>query len=129
METNVQVVKSYFESLAKGDLQRLSSLLADDIIWHQPGKGELSKRYQGKDEVFSLFGKFMEKSANTFKIDQVERIMSNSDWVSATLHFSAKRGDKSISMAGVDLMRIQNGKIKEVLLFSGDQQAEDAFWS
>jgi hypothetical protein len=31
-------------------------------------------------------------------------------------------------MDGVDVMKFENGKIKEVFLFSADQTAEDAFW-
>lgn len=34
----------------------------------------------------------------------------------------------SRSMDGVDVMKFENGKIKEVFLFSADQTAEDAFW-
>lgn len=33
-----------------------------------------------------------------------------------------------MSMAGVDVLRLKDGKIVEMWLFSGDQQAEDAFW-
>lgn len=123
-----EVVQSYFDSLASGDLQKLGSLLSDDIIWHQPGKGQLSKTYRGKGEVFALFGKFMEISKGSFKIDHVESIMANGDLVTATLRFSAKNGKSEIAMNGVDLMKVENGKIKEVFLFSGDQKAEDAFW-
>lgn len=124
----VEVVKSYFSSLANGDLQTLGSLLAEDIVWHQPGNGELSKTYNGKSEVFGLFGKFMEISQGTFKIDCVDSIMENGPFVAATLHFSAKNKKGEISMNGVDLMRVEHGKIKEVYLFSGDQKTEDAFW-
>lgn len=124
----VEIVKGYFDSLAKGDLQKLGSLLADNIVWHQPGNGKLSKTYKGKSEVFALFGKFMEISAGSFKIDKVESIMANGDLVAATLHFSAKSKKGEISMNGLDLMKVENGQIKEVYLFSGDQKAEDAFW-
>ena len=31
-------------------------------------------------------------------------------------------------MNGVDVMKIEDGKIKEVFLFSEDQEAEDQFW-
>jgi uncharacterized protein len=31
-------------------------------------------------------------------------------------------------MEGVDLLRIADGKVAEVWLFSADQAAEDAFW-
>ena len=124
-----ETVQTYFDSLAKGDLQKLGSLLSEDIIWHQPGNGELSKVYRGKSEVFALFGKFMEISQGSFKIDRVDSIMSNGSFVAAALHFSAKNGKGEISMSGVDLMRVENEKIKEVFLFSEDQKAEDAFWN
>lgn len=127
--TNIQVAQKYFESLAKGDLQTLGSLFADNVIWHQPGQGSLSKTYYGKQELFPLFGKLMDISEGTFKIDSVKSIMANGNLVTAVLHFSAhKSNGKSISMDGVDLMKIEDGLIKEVHLFSGDQKAEDEFW-
>ena len=125
---NKEVVQTYFNCLAKGDLNRLGELFADDVIWHQPGQGQLSKTYHGKEQLFALFGQFMTISQGSFKIDEVKNIMVNGDFVTAILHFSANRPGGNISMDGVDLMKIQSGKIKEVWLFSGDQEAEDAFW-
>ena len=127
---NISKVQEYFEALSKGDLARLGNLLADDVIWHQPGQGKLSKTYFGKSAVFELFGQFMEISQNSFKIDSVKELMGNGNLVTATLQFSAKKPNgQSISMAGIDLMKVENGKIKEVFLFSSDQEAEDAFWA
>ncbi len=58
----------------------------------------------------------MEISAGTFKIDAVQNVMANDDLVAATLHFSAQKPNgQHISMNGVDLMKIQNGQIKEVI--------------
>ena len=125
---NIEVVNKYFGSLANGDLATLGSLLAEDIVWHQPGQGKLSKTYRGKQEVFGLFGQFMEISQGSFRIDSVKAIMANENLVTAILHFSAQKPNASISMDGVDLMKIEDGKIKEVWLFSGDQAAEDNFW-
>jgi len=125
---NIKIVTQYFESLKTGNMELLASLLDDGIIWHQPGNGKLSGTYNGKQAVFGLFGKFMEISKGSFRIDSVKNIMANGDLVTATLHFSANKSGSSISMDGVDLMRIENTKIKEVFLFSSDQEAEDKFW-
>jgi ketosteroid isomerase-like protein len=126
---NTALVQKYFDSLAKGDLETLGSLFSEDVIWHQPGNGKLSKTYQGKDKVFGLFGQFMEISQGSFRIDSVNTVMANGAFVAATLHFSAKKeGGQSISMDGVDLMKVEDGKIKEVFLFSADQESEDQFW-
>ncbi|MFB6718624.1 hypothetical protein ACFCV3_00600 [Kribbella sp. NPDC056345] len=51
--------------------------------------------------------------------------MANGDLVAASIRFVGRHGD---AMDGVDLLRIQDGKIIEMRLFSGDQAAEDAFW-
>lgn len=126
----IETVKQYFEALRTGNLALLGSLFADDVIWHQPGSGKLSGTHRGKKAVFDLFGQFVEISGGSFKIDQVSSIMGNGSQVAAVLHFSArKKSGESISMDGVDLMRIENGKIAEVYLFSGDQAAEDRFWN
>jgi uncharacterized protein len=126
---NTQTVEQYFHSLAAGNFELLGSLLADDIVWHQPGRGSLSGTHTGKAAVFSLFGKFMEISEGSFKIDGVSSVMENGALVTATVEFSAaKKNGAKIAMGGVDLMKVENGKIKEVHLFSGDQAAEDAFW-
>lgn len=128
-QTPIQVVETYFKSLAAGDLQTLGSLFKEDVIWNQPGSGKLSGRYCGKNEVFGLFGNFMQLSQGSFKINAVDSIMQNRNLVTATLAFSAqKQTGEAISMKGIDLMRIEEGKIAEVTLFSEDQQAEDEFW-
>jgi len=123
------VVESYFEYLQIGDLEGLENLFDDNIIWHQPGNGQLSGTYEGKPKLFTLFGEFMKRSGGTFKIDEVSSLMINGNFVIANLHFSATQGNKSISMDGVDLMKVKNGKIIEVHLFSADQEAEDEFWN
>ncbi|MDQ3232405.1 MAG: nuclear transport factor 2 family protein [Pseudobdellovibrionaceae bacterium] len=128
MKSN-DLVKTYFQALERGDFASLSEIFHHDIVWHQPGHSDLSAVYKGIDAVFKLFAAFMERSQGTFKIDQVEAIMTNGPLVSAIVSFSARRGLESIAMKGVDLMRIIDGKIVEVHLFSADSQSEDAFWS
>jgi uncharacterized protein len=127
--TNIEVVKKYFTALETGNLGGIDEILSDEIVWHQPGQGPLSGTRKGKQQVFDLFASFMRISENSFKIDRVQEIMVNQDLVTVNIHFSAhKRSGQAISMNGVDLMRIQDGKISEVFLFSADQIAEDKFW-
>ncbi len=125
---NVKILQTYVDSLGKGDMATVGKLLADDVIWHQPGASHLSGLHSGKQKIFAHLGKFMELSDNTFRVTKVGSVMANGDMVAATLHFMAERSGRKLSIDGVDVMRITDGKIKEVWLFSGDQDAEDAFW-
>ena len=127
-EQNIQIVRSYFEAVARGDIGALNDLIADDLVWHQPGQHALAGTHNGKDGLFALLGQFMERSGGTFKIDAVGTLMANGDLVATTLHFEASRGDAAMAMSGIDLLRLKGGKIAEVWLFSEDQAAEDRFW-
>lgn len=125
---NIDLVRSYFDALNRGDFAAAGSTFADEIVWHQPGTHSLSGTHRGNSAVFGLLGAFAERSAGSFRIDRVDQLFANGDLVAATINFAAESGDKVMSMAGVDLLRVENGKIAEVWLFSADQPAEDAFW-
>jgi ketosteroid isomerase-like protein len=125
---NIKIMRGYVDSLSKGDMEAVNQLLADDVTWHQPGRSHLSGLHSGKKDLFAHLGRFMELSGNTFRVTEVGSVMANDDMVTATLHFMAERPGRTLSMDGVDVMRIAGGKIQEVWLFSADQAAEDAFW-
>ena len=125
---NIEIVRDYFEAVATGNIPKLPELLSETLVWHQPGASDLSGTYKSRDAVFGLIGQFMERSQGTFKFDSIGNILANGDFVAVTLNFSGKRDGRSMAMAGIDVLRIENGKIQEVWLFSDDQAAEDAFW-
>lgn len=125
----LEIARKYFDFLAQGEFEQLMSLLDDEIVWNQPGESDLSGRYQGKEKIQRLFGEFISRSQGTFKIDRVDRLMQNNEQVIAQIAFSANRSGQELSMSGIDLFRIQNGKIVEVTLFSENQPIEDRFWN
>ncbi|GIF44458.1 nuclear transport factor 2 family protein [Actinoplanes xinjiangensis] len=125
---NIDIARTYFAAVQTGDMATLGELLDEAIVWHQPGANRFSGDRKGRDAVFQMLGGMMETSRGTFAIDEVRTLMANGDLVAATIHFGARRDDASMSMDGVDLLRITAGRITEMWLFSGDQAAEDAFW-
>lgn len=129
MTHNVNLVRKYFKALSENDFATVNSLLHDELIWHQPGKGILSGTFKGKEAVFVHLGNFTKLSNGTFAIDRVGYIAENNNLVAAEIHFKASFENKSIKMKGVDLFRIEADKIKEVWLFSEDIDAEDKFWT
>ena len=41
---NIKVGRGYVEALSKGDMTTVGKLLADDVVWHQPGGGDFSRQ-------------------------------------------------------------------------------------
>jgi len=129
MKNKIKQVQSYFDAVAKGDFATVGQLLADDIVWHQPGKGIQSGTYIGKEKLFAHLGNFMKWSNGTFAIDTIEYLAENGNLVSAAIHFRAEKGTERLSMKGIDLLRVEDDKIKEVWLFSEKIDEEDDFWN
>jgi uncharacterized protein len=125
---NIAVGQTYVRALSNRDMTTVGVLLADDVVWHQPGTGRLSGTVRGKASVQAHLVRFLALSHNSFCVNAVGTVMANGPLVAAQLHVVATRPGKALSMDGLDLMRIEHGQIKEMWLFSGDQVAEDAFW-
>jgi uncharacterized protein len=122
------VVRQYFDHLIAGNLDAVGKLFAADVVWHQPGTSKVAGTHWGAAALFEHLGRLMQLSQGSFRIDKVEEIMTNGDLVATRIHFVAQRSGRSLAMNGVDLIRVEGGRIREVWLFSGDQAAEDAFW-
>ena len=68
-QSNAALIKSGYEAFARGDLQGALAVFAEDILWHVPGRGPLSRNYRGHAEVRGFFQHFMELSQGTFRIE------------------------------------------------------------
>lgn len=126
---NLAIAKRYFTALQAGDMAGLDALLAEDLVWHQPGQNPFSGTHTGKAAVYQMIGGMMAASQGSFAITETINFACNGDLVAVTIEFSAQAPTGRIQMGGVDLLRIEGGLIKEAWLFSSDQRGEDQFWS
>ncbi len=54
---NIEVINRLATAYAVADVQAIDRLLADDVVFHIPGRHPLSGTYVGKTDVFGLLGK------------------------------------------------------------------------
>lgn len=126
--TNIDVAKAYIKAVQTGDQTVLGTLFSPDVTWHQPGRNRFSGVKHSLADVGALLGGMMEISGGTFAITKASRYMANGDLVTIEIEFAGSRPGAEMSQAGIDLLRIVDGKIVEVWLFSSDTAQEDAFW-
>jgi ketosteroid isomerase-like protein len=122
------VARRYVDAMNAKDFATVASLFADDIVWHQPGDNRFSGSHHGAAAVNDMLGGQMAVTNGTLNVQVTGAPMANGALFALPVHFSAKRDSAEISMDGVDVLRVEGGKIAEVWLFSADQRGENAFW-
>jgi uncharacterized protein len=127
-EANAALIKSTYDAFSRGDTQSVFAVFADNIVWHVPGRGPLSRDYRGHAEVAGFFEHFMGLSEGTFRI-QIDEIFANRDRVVVLCMESASRGGRSWSSPTVHVWTVKDGRATAFWEYEGDQQGEDEFWS
>lgn len=124
----IDIAKDYIRAAQTGDQALLAATVSPSVVWHQPGANRFSGTHRGLAAVGAMIGGMMEVSQGSFAITEASHYMENGDWVAVSIRFGGKREGARLEQAGVDLLRIADGKIAEVFLFSSDPAQEDRFW-
>jgi len=125
---NVELLRKGYAAYSSGDIEVLNQLFADDILWHIAGRSPIAGDYKGRDQVFGFFGKLMELSGGTAKIE-VHDILANDEHAVALVTGTATRGDNSYTGPDVHTFHIRNSQVVEFWDAPLDQYAADEFWS
>ena len=127
--TNVQRARRAYEAFGAGDMATVSELIADNTVWHILGHGPLAGDYKGKDAVFGFFGKLMERSGGTFKLE-IHDVLANDEHSTVLVTERAEKDGKKWESRAVHVIHTDSeGRNKEFWAFQEDQVASDAFWA
>jgi ketosteroid isomerase-like protein len=121
---NVARIKDVYGALAKGDLAALNDVFAEDVLWHETGRSQLSGDYRGRDAVFGFFGKVMEVTEGSFRVD-VHAVLADDEHCVALVAVSASRGGRTITVNAMDVTHLRDGKVVEWWAIPTDQYAFD----
>lgn len=124
----IKVFELYSTSLAKGDFKTAFETISDDIVWHMGGNSPLSGAVKGKKKLQERLDEFMKRSNGTFRV-VTNWYASNDCFVASSVVSLAEKTDsEKLAMEGVDIFRIEDGKIQEVWTFAKEQELEDKYW-
>lgn len=127
-DANGALIRSAYEAFSRGDIAGAMAAFADDILWHVPGRGPLSRDHHGRDEVLAFFGQVNALSRGTFRV-RVDDMLAKGDRVIVLCTESAQRGGRSWSSPQVHVWTVRGRKATVFHQFQGDQQTEDEFWA
>lgn len=127
MHPNERLIRSTYTSFASGDLQAVGEAFADDIVWRSLGHSRLSRDYNGREDVFGLFGTLFEETGGSFRIE-LHDVLANDDRAVALTTNRAERLGRSLVYDEAAVFRIFDAKVVEAWLYVDDQEAHAAFF-
>jgi uncharacterized protein len=114
--------------ISAGDAEAFGDLLlADDVVWHWPGRSSVSGDYHGRSEALDLLRGFHALTANRLQVAPLDILEGDHHLMSFT-HVTAESEDGTLDVIMADAMRFgDDGRVAEFWTLSNDQAAVDAF--
>jgi ketosteroid isomerase-like protein len=125
---NEDLLRKGYEAFQKADLDTLRQLFDANIVFHTPGRSPISGDQKGVDEVLGFFGRLVQETGGTFKIE-VHDILANDEHGVALFRATGKRKGKTLDQNTVNVFHVRNGKVTEAWGHPEDLYAADEFWS
>ena len=124
---NIARVRQALDAFSSGDMDDVKAYVAEDIVWHVPGRGRLAGDKKGLDEVIAFFREAGVLGTTNFSID-ARKMMAGDDFVTMFVHYHHVRGEEVFDQDGIELFRLAGGKISEFWAFIRDSRAFDEFF-
>jgi uncharacterized protein len=114
--------------ISRGEVERFGEvLLADDVVWHWPGRSSVSGDYRGRDEALRLLGGFRELTGDRLTVEPID-ILEGEDHLMSFTHVTAEKEGDRLDVMMADAMRFgEDGRVVEYWTLSNDQAAVDRF--
>lgn len=126
---NETLVRRLYELFSQGDVEGFLDLLADDVLWHVPGRCPIAGEYKGRQAVLGYFNAIDELSGGTYRISEVHDVIANDAHAVGLHHSVATRPGKTYDYKETVIMHARDGRVTEVWEAYGDQYEIDEFWS
>ncbi len=126
--SNLAVMKRALDAFRSGDLPTLAEVLAEDVVWHVPGKSPLANDYKGQDQVFGFFGRIMELTGGTFRVESIDMLANDRGGVFVD-RLRGEREGKRLDVRLLLHVLIEDGRIVEGFDHFFPEHRWDAFWA
>ena len=121
---NEELLRNGYAAFATGDMETVAALFSPDITWHNGGANAISGDYRGHENVFAMFGKMMETTGGTFRLD-IHDILANDTHGVVLVTAQAIRDGQDVSVREVNIWHLADGKATEFWDFAEDNGALD----
>jgi uncharacterized protein len=120
------VVLRFARAMVDRDVAAIADCLADDVVFHVPGRNPLSGQHRGKGEILRRLFQAWEEAFAALQID-VHDVLSTDEHVVLLSDRRAQREGTEVQMRAASIYHVRDGRISEAWLMEWDPYALDEF--
>ena len=122
---NAILIRQFYATFSESDyVEKLKEIVAQEAVWHLPGRHPASGEHRGRDAVLAAMHYFDGSVAL-----ELHDVTASDDHAVALLLATGDRKGRRYRAREVDTFHIRGGKIVEFWSFSEDQRLTDEYWA
>ncbi len=127
-EENVKVIRQLVSAYAAADIEAIDRLLADDVVFHVPGRHPLSGTYVGKSQVFGYMGQVAAINDSAEGGFEIHSVTGDDDHAVSLVTGTIEHDGVLLVRPTVHVFHVNGTQVTEFWEASLNQHAEDQFW-
>lgn len=126
---NAARVRALFDAFRSGDLAVLTTVLAEEAVWHFPGRrGRLAGDHVGRAAILGFLLQVPALTGGTFALELLD-VLANDDRAVALFRGRATREGKTLDNPTCLVMRLDGDLVVELWEFVWDLAHVEDFWA
>jgi uncharacterized protein len=128
-DENVAIMQRAYDAFNAADIDTLTELFDENVVWHLPGQSSMANDYQGRDATLAYFGQIGEKTGGTFRAELQDLTADDDDRVVGIQRSTADRDGKHLDVSDCIVFQLKDGRVIDGREHFEDLYAWDEFWS
>jgi ketosteroid isomerase-like protein len=126
---NAAIMQRAYEAFNAGDIDTLTELFDESVVWHLPGRSSMANDYQGRDATLAYFGQIGQRTGGTFQAELQQLIAGDDDRVVGIQRSTADRDGMHLDVVNCIVFQLKDGRVIDGREHFHDLYAWDEFWS
>jgi ketosteroid isomerase-like protein len=128
-DENVAIMRRAYQAFNAADIDTLTELFDENVVWHLPGRSTMADDYQGRDATLAYFGQIGERTGGTFQAELKDLFAADDGRVVGLQRSTADRDGKHLDVGNCIVFELKDGRVVDGREHFNDLYAWDEFWS
>ena len=126
---NVAIMQRAYDAFNTGDIDTLTRIFDEDIVWHLPGASSMAGDYSSRDATLAYFGQIAQETGGTFRAELSHLAADGENRVVGIQRSTGDRNGRHLDVADCIVFELKDGRVTDGREHFEDLYAWDEFWS